>query len=313
MHAQLGQQAVVARADDVTAVDAGIDAHAGPARPAHREHAARGRKEAAVGVLGVDARLDGVTAQEHVALLQVERSPCGDLELAADDVDARDQLGDGVLDLDARIHLQEVPAAVGSQEELGSAGPGVADDLGEPQSRGAELAPELPSHAGRGRLLDHLLVAPLHRAVTLAQVQPATVGVAQDLHLDVPCAVDVALVEQAAVAERRLGLACGRLDGGRQLGGVAHDAHAAPAAARSRLDQQRIAELAGVGAAGDDGHSRSLCELARRVLAAERGERFDRRANERRGRRPCRPRPAPATRTGSRSPDAAPARRRPPP
>ena len=97
--------------------------------------------------------------------------------------------------------------------------------------------------------------------------------VAQDLHLDVARALDVALVDEAAVAERRLGLARRGLDGRRELAGLAHDAHPAAAAARARLDEQGIADLVGVGAAGHDRHAGALGELARRVLAAERGER----------------------------------------
>ena len=107
-----------------------------------------------LGVLGVDARLDRVAAQEHVALLELERQAGGDLELTAHDVDARDELGDRVLDLDARVHLEEVPAAVGREQELGGAGADVADGLGEAQRRRAELAAQLAADARRGRLLD---------------------------------------------------------------------------------------------------------------------------------------------------------------
>ena len=50
----------------------------------------------------------------------------GDADLRLDDVDAGDHLGDGVLDLDARIDLDEVElAGVGIHQELDRAG---ADD-----------------------------------------------------------------------------------------------------------------------------------------------------------------------------------------
>ena len=279
--AELGQQTVVPGAHGVTAVDSRIDPHTRPSRPAHREHAARGRQEAALGVLGVDARLDCVPAQQHVALLQLERQPGGDLELAAHDVDARDELGHRVLDLDARVHLEEVPAAVRCEQELRRAGTDVADRVGEAERGCAELAAKLAADARRGRLLDHLLVAPLHRAIALAQVQAGAVRVAQDLHLDVAGALDVALVEQAAVAEGRRRLAPRRLHGGRQLGCLVHDAHPAPATAGARLDEQRVADVVRVAAAGHDGHAGALRELARGVLAPERGERVRRRSDER--------------------------------
>ena len=219
VHTQLRQQAVVARADDIAAVDPRVDAHAGASRPAHGEHVARGWEEAALGILGVDPRLDRVPAQEHVALLQLERPACGDLELPSHDVDARDQLRHGVLDLDARVHLQEVPAAVGREQELRRAGAHVAHGFGEPQRCSAELAAQVAAHS-RARAPPRSpsgdVAAPSSRARPGAA--PVPCGVAQDLHLDVAGALDVALVEQAAVAEGRLGLARRGLDGGRELG-----------------------------------------------------------------------------------------------
>ena len=104
----------------------------------------------------------------------------------------------------------------GCEQELRRAGADVADRVGEAERGCAELAAELAADARRGRLLDHLLVAPLHRAIALAQVQAGAVRVAQDLHLDVAGALEVALVEQTAVAEGRRRLAPRRLHGGRQ-------------------------------------------------------------------------------------------------
>ncbi len=53
----------------------------------------------------------------------------------------------------------------------------------------------------RRRLLDDLLVAALDRALPLEQMHHVAVGVAEDLHLDVPRGVEVALEEHGAVAE----------------------------------------------------------------------------------------------------------------
>ena len=103
-----------------------------------------------LGILGVDAGLDRVPAQQHVALLELERAVGGDLELPAHEVDARDELRDRVLDLDARVHLEEVPAAVGREQELGGAGPDVADGVGEAQRGDAELAAEVAPTPGAG-------------------------------------------------------------------------------------------------------------------------------------------------------------------
>ena len=96
---------------------------------------------------------------------------------------------------------------------------------------------------GRGRrLLDDLLVAALDRALPLGQRDDVAVGVAEHLDLDVAAALDVALAEHGAVAERRRRLALGGGERVVELGGRAHDAHAAPAAAGRRLDEHREAD-----------------------------------------------------------------------
>ena len=87
----------------------------------------------------------------------------------------------------------------------------------------------------RRRLLDQLLVAPLDRALALAEVDDVAVLVAEDLELDVARRLDVLLDVDVAHAERGLGLALRRLDRMRQLAGRAHDAHAAAAAAAVAL------------------------------------------------------------------------------
>ena len=53
-------------------------------------------------------------------------------------------------------------------------------------------------------------MAALDRALALAERHDAAVGVGEELHLDVPGTLEVALREDGAVAERRLGLAAGR-------------------------------------------------------------------------------------------------------
>lgn len=45
----------------------------------------------------------------------------------------------------------------------------------------AEARPQLTADAGGGRLLKHLLMAPLHRAVSLEEVERPSVRIAEDL------------------------------------------------------------------------------------------------------------------------------------
>ena len=93
---------------------------------------------------------------------------------------------------------------------------------------------------GRRRLLEHLLVAALHRALALAEREHRAVRVGEQLDLDVPRALEVALEVDAVVAERRPApRAAAAASASSSSSRRAHDAHAAPAAARGRLDDQR--------------------------------------------------------------------------
>jgi hypothetical protein len=53
----------------------------------------------------------------------------------------------------------------------------------------------------RRRFLDDFLIAPLHRAIALAQCDDVAAPVAEDLHFDVPRVFDELLDEYSALAE----------------------------------------------------------------------------------------------------------------
>ena len=85
------------------------------------------------------------------------------------------------------------------------------------------------------------------------------VRVGEELDLDVPRPLDVALAEDAVVAEGRLRLAPRGRERVLELGRLADDAHPAPAAAGRRLDEQREPELLRLALA----HDRHACLAAR--------------------------------------------------
>ena len=60
-----------------------------------------------------------------------DRLTLGDEDLRAHEVDARDHLGDGVLDLDAGVHLDEVVVAVLVHQELHGTGVDIAHFPGD--------------------------------------------------------------------------------------------------------------------------------------------------------------------------------------
>src|SRR5205823_1237100 len=207
---------------------------ANPAREAEPLDPTRLGKERAR-ILRVQAHLDRMPAGLD---LGDRRLALRDQELLANQVSAGHLLRDGMLDLDAAVQLEEEEVAA-VDHELGGAGALVADRGGE--GAGGVVDPPAGDavERRRRRLLEHLLVPPLDRAIALAEDDDLAARVAEQLHLDVARALDVALAENGRVAERGLGLAPCRRERLVELRRLADDPHAAPAAAGRGLDEER--------------------------------------------------------------------------
>ena len=165
-------------------------------------------------------------------------------QLFTDDVDARDHLGHGVLDLQTRVHLDEVELAVLVQE-FERPGAAIAHFEAGINAARADCVALFVSDARRRRFLDHFLMAALHGAVSFAEVDSITVRVGQQLEFDVAWLFEKFLHVDHVVAERGARLGLGHRDCRRQRGFRVHDAHAATTAAARRLDNDRVADVAG--------------------------------------------------------------------
>src|SRR5690606_1298791 len=97
-------------------------------------------------------------------------APRGNTDLLKDEVEAGDHLGHGMLDLEARIHLDEVEFTILVQE-LDGAGAAVLELLHRIGDGGADLLALLGIEGGRRGFLEDLLVPTLKRAVALAEVE----------------------------------------------------------------------------------------------------------------------------------------------
>ena len=144
-----------------------------------------------------------------------------------------------MLDLQPGVDLEEGDRAVVSDEEFDCAGAAVGHPAGEGHRTVAECpARGLPDPRRRG-LLDDLLVAALDGAVTFAEVDDISVGVAEYLHLHVAAVFDQGFHEHTAVAEGCLRLPRRRGHDFRHLRGLCDDSHPAATATSSRLDHRR--------------------------------------------------------------------------
>mmetsp|Transcript_26613 Transcript_26613/g.77749 ORF Transcript_26613/g.77749 Transcript_26613/m.77749 type:complete len:459 (+) Transcript_26613:417-1793(+) len=202
------------------------------------------RQEAAQRVLGVHARLDRPADPTYVRLRDGELLAGGDADHLLDEVDAGHALCDRVFDLQPRVHLEEVVLVARVDEELDRPCRAVADRLRELHRLLPHPTPRRLRKVRCGRLLDHLLVAPLHGALALGQVDDVAVRVRDELDLDVARLLDVALDEDAVIAEGCRSLALRQTKRLPRLRLVPGNAHALAAAAGRRLDHHREANLA---------------------------------------------------------------------
>src|SRR5262249_58193044 len=100
-----GARRVERRRHQAPGRDAGVDAYARSERRIEARDATRCGGEAVVDVLGAHPRLD---RDAPVARRESgERLAARDANLELDEVEPRDLLGDAVLDLEPRVHLEE--------------------------------------------------------------------------------------------------------------------------------------------------------------------------------------------------------------
>ena len=90
-----------------------------------------------------------------------------------------------MLHLHTRVHLDEDVVAALIDKEFHGARAFVIDVLTELHRILADAVTQLGIQRRRRRNLDHLLVAALHRAVTLEEVHHIALAIGQNLHLDV--------------------------------------------------------------------------------------------------------------------------------
>lgn len=196
-----------------------------------------------------------------------------------------------MLDLQARVDLEKIEAPrVRVEHELDRAGRRVADRAREPHRARVQRVAFGGGQVGRGRFLDHLLVAPLHRAIALAERDRAAAAVAENLHFEVPRMLDELLQIDARMREVRIAEPHDGVERRVELRGIAAQRHADPAAAGRALEHHRIADRIGCGERRRDvaeqpraGQQRDAVrggKLARGVLEAERAHVLAARADE---------------------------------
>src|SRR3972149_1678885 len=145
--------------------------------------------------------------------------------------------------LNAGIHLDEIEVVV-FIKKLEGAGATITDAATGLRAQLADHASRLPADTGGRRLLDHLLVAPLHGAITLAEMYDVSVIISQHLHFDMAWMIEEFFHIDGIIAECSPGFGTGDGDGIAQSGIAVHHTHAAPSAATHGLDDDGIPDMA---------------------------------------------------------------------
>ncbi len=256
----LGDQRIVMRRHRVAGAHAGIDAKivAGRGQIQMIDPPGGGQK-AARRVLGIKPRLDRMTRQRDRPLGARQRLARRDAQLPFDQIETGDQLGHPMLDLKPRVHLEEVERPVGADQELDRARAEVIDRAGQRHRRLGEPRAQPRGHGGR--LLDHLLVATLNRAVAFEQMNDVPRPIGEDLDFDMTRPIEPAFEHQSVVAEGRGRLAPGGGERRVERRLVGDDAHALAAPAGNRLDHQGKADPGRL--AGERGGIEPLARRAR--------------------------------------------------
>src|SRR5260221_8260648 len=211
------QQRVVVRGNLVPTVQMRIHAHARPAGRQILKNRACLRPEIQVRIFRRHPELDGMPAQRHIGLGEIQRLTCRDTELLAHEIQPRHHLRHRVLDLQARIHLHEIVVVVLVHQELHRADAFIAEIEHRFDRPCAHVLPHRFWEARAGRLLQQLLVPALYRAVALAQKHSVAVVVAEHLHLDMLGAPQVLLDVESVVVEGLAHFALGCSEDVREL------------------------------------------------------------------------------------------------
>jgi hypothetical protein len=230
--------------------------------------------------------------RRHAGGRRTDRGAVEDVDLGLDDVDARHLLGDGVLDLNARVDLDKIERpGIGIHQEFDGSCANIVGGPRDPERVVGQFLALRGVEIGRGRALHDLLVAPLDRTVALEQMHDIAMRVAQHLDLDMAGALDQLFQIDLVLAEGGAGLALGLRHLAGEIPGRADGAHAASAATPRGLEHDRIADR--LGHPGDlihivgqrvggwhDRHADLDGQIARGDLVAEPAHGFGFRADE---------------------------------
>ena len=237
----LGDHGIVVGSDVGSWLDPRLDPHA-VCEGDLGEHA-RARLKTALGILGVDPRFDRCAARRYRQRVEIGQLAGRQPNHPLDEVDTGHLFGDSVLDLNARVDLEEIDIAAGVvEDELDRPRGSIFRRARQTGRRSQQGLAALRGEArGRG-FFEDLLVTALHRAVALAQREHLAGSVAENLHFEMARNPHQLLEVEPRLLEVGASEAIGGVECLRELALVGAAPHPDASASRGTLEHHRVAD-----------------------------------------------------------------------
>ncbi len=242
MHLHLGKQRIVVGRHFAAAFHPVVATHS--VRKGHVSEQAAGGLEIFQRIFGVEPGLDGVAPlRKNGGIAGSGPLPRRQLDHPPHQIDAGDEFGHSVLDLKTCVHLEKIKLrGVVVVDELDRPRRAVGDRRSETDGRLLQGLQGVRCDAGRRRLFDHLLVAPLGGAVAHAERMDRGASVAEDLHFEVARVLDEFFQKYPALPEVAPAESLHPAKGVFQLVRAVADLHTDAPAARRALEHDRVAD-----------------------------------------------------------------------
>ena len=240
---QFADHRIVIRRHVIARINVAVKTDAGAARCMPSRHSSRTRNKCE-GVFGVDTALDSMAANLDVALFVVQTFAVSHTNLFTYKVNTGNEFCHRMFNLNTGVHFDEVELFVFVQE-FKRTGTAITDSLTGFDATFAHFFNQFTGHAGSRGFFQNLLVAALHGAIALTQVNGIVEVIGQDLNFDVARIFQEFFHVYGRVAESRLSFLARHGNSVNQCRFSANHAHAASAAATAGFNNDRVADLAG--------------------------------------------------------------------
>ena len=239
MHNQFRQHRIIKRRNHIPVIRRRIHPYSKSPRQMHLRNLPRTRPEILRRILRINPALNRMPRKPDLPLRHRQRHPRSHPKLLLNQIHPRDPLRHRMLHLNPRIHLHKIKIPVRLQQKLNRPRIHIMRRLRRPDRRRAHPLPQRIINRHARRLLNHLLMIPLNRAVPLAKMNHIPKRVRHNLKLHMTWMTNQPLHIHRPVRKRTFSLLLRRLKRALELPARLRHAHTLAAASKRRLNHHR--------------------------------------------------------------------------